>query len=444
MAKGKSGKYEKKGFSAKDIAIITILVLINIAIIIYGKFRDKNYAAEYNGSTSTTNSKVEATEKKEEKPATESVKENEPNKVLNKEVKNKEVVFPRNSYIENTLNKGKFKGIIFGDSIAQGIGASKANILGDEIASGIFNNINMLTKEAMISDNYSVGGSTIETMLAYIADNKSGKSKAYEYPYWILITGRNEMDAMTVDEFKSLYKIAVSQGERNGIDVICVTEPPEIDMSTGELVESKYSQYQKVIKEVAAEEGATFIDVYNGLLKKRSSGESISKLSSNGVLPNNEGYKFMAGLITEGIVGKNDSEFKKADSKSEVKLMAQYEVEKKVDKLKIQNLATKSTAKEFNTGAGEIISLESGAELSFTIPEGQPVGAIVTLVTNFNNGSVEVKTKDEEISKVLKPLSGTAKEVSYFIPLEKLKNSKELLVVSRGETHLSGVVFITK
>ncbi|MPM84870.1 hypothetical protein SDC9_131946 [bioreactor metagenome] len=251
------------------------------------------------------------------------------------------------------------------------------------------------------------------------------------------------MNAMTVDEFKSLYKIAVSQGERNGIDVICVTEPPEIDISTGELVDSKYSQYQKVIKEVAAEEGATFIDVYNGLLKKRSSGESISKLSSNGVLPNNEGYKFMAGLITEGIVGKNDAEFKKADSKSEVKLMAQYEVDKKVDKLKIQNLSTKSTAKEFNTGDGKVATLYAGEETSFKVPEGQIVGVVITLIANYDEKSVEVKSKSGQLIKALKLTSGPSREASYFISFEN-SNANELLINPKLDTYLSGVTMIIK
>lgn len=433
MARGNFKNHKNRTFSKKDIIIITVLIVINLVIIMFGKIRDRNYAKELT-SLSQTNNNVEIAEKGQ--ATNEEVK-----KILVKEVKNKEIVFPRNSYIEEALNQSKFKGIILGDSIAQGSGASKPNILGDEIGGTIFSSLNMLTKETLISDNYSVGGSTVENMLAYISDSSSKKSKAYEYPYWILITGRNEMETMTVEEFKALYKTVVAQGEKNNIDVICVTEPPEINISTGELVEGKYSQYQKAIEEVAAEEGATFVDVYNGLLKKKNAGENISKLSSNGILPNNEGYKYIAELITEGIIG-NNVEFKKSETKSTTKLISQYEVNDTVAKTKVQNLSTKSTAKEFNTGNGSVMTLGVGENTSFKMPDGQVTGVVITLIATNNGGNVEVKTKDGQLSKTLKSSSGQVKEISYFISLKDIKDLKEILLVPKGDIYLSGVTVV--
>jgi lysophospholipase L1-like esterase len=435
----KRSKHLKNFFSDRDIVIIAILIIINIAIIGYGKVRDRNSTKELLSLHETSTN--------ENQTKSESPKDEGKNEILINEIKNPQIIFPRNSNMEKFLKEGKFKGLILGDSIGQGLGDGvKLDLLSEEIGNGIFSNIKMLTKEDLMPINYSVGGSTVETMLSYIADNDKGKSKAYEFPYWILVTGRNEIEAMTVEEFKSLYKMVVALGERNGVDVICVTEPPQINMSTGKLVEDNYLKYKKVIEEVAKEEGATFIDIYNALLKKKDSGENISKLSSNGILPNSDGYKYIAELIVEGIVSKS-TELKPSQEKSEVKLLTVYNSKEDVVKIKPKNLVTKTTAKEFNTGNIEVISLGAGEATTFAIPAGEVTGMVVTLIPNSSGGSVEFKSKNGELSKLLKPSGNQTKEISYFISLEnikEIKNIKEIIASPKGNVYVSGVTFIMK
>ncbi|MPM89113.1 hypothetical protein SDC9_136221 [bioreactor metagenome] len=158
-------------------------------------------------------------------------------------------------------------------------------------------------------------------------------------------------------------------------------------------------------------------------------------------MPNNEGYKYIAELITEGIIG-NNVEYKKSEAKSTTKLISQYEVNDTVAKTKVQNLSTKSTAKEFNTGNGSVMTLGVGENTSFKMPDEQVTGVVVTVIATNNGGNVEVKTKDGQLSKTLKSSSGQVKEISYFISLKEIKDLKEILLVPKGDIYLSGVTVV--
>lgn len=435
----KESKFGNKYLTKRDILMISLLVLINIFIIGYGKMRDRNLYKELINLQQTVETKSETTSTNKETKIK--------NIVLNKEVKNKGVVLPRNSNLEKALEGGNLKGLIFGDAIGQGISAETSNtFLSEELGSGIFQAINKLNKDSLKPENYSVGGSTIENTLAYLGDTQGKKSKAFDYSYWIFITGKNEMQTMTPEQFKVLYKMAVSLGEKNGVDVICCTEPPSIDLSSGLVIADNYAAYKKVIEEVALEEGATIIDVYSGYLKKKENGENLSKLVSSGVIPNAAGYKYICGLITEGIVGTN-VEYTKAQGSSEIKLLSTYKPIGEITKVQVNNLSSKATTREFNSGDKEVIILNSGRELIFNVPEGQVVGVIVSAIPNENSGSLNVKSKTGSLNKSLKIRGTQVREVSQYISLENnqdLKTTKELILSANGNVNITGVTFVIK
>lgn len=435
----KRGKNGQKYITKRDIVIIAILVLVNIFILGYGKIKDRNLSKELKKLQETMETKPAATSNKQETETK--------NAVLAKEVKNKGFVLPRNANLEKALEAGKLKGLIFGDAIGQGLSPETNNtFLSEEIGSRVYQAINKLSKDSLMPENYSVGGSTIENTLAYLGDNEGKKSKAFDYSYWIFITGKNEMETMTPQQFKTLYKMAVSIGEKNGIEVICCTEPPVVELSSGTVIADNYAAYKKVIEEVAAEEGATYIDIYGAYLKKKEGGENLSKLTSTGVIPNASGYKYICELITEGIVGTK-VEYTKAQGNGAIKLMATYKPIEEITKTQINNLSSKATTREFNSGDKNAIALNSGKNLTFKVPEGEVVGVIVSAISNENSGTLNVKTKTGILNKSLKLKGSLVKEVSQYISLENnqdIKNSKELILAANGTVNITGATFIIK
>lgn len=352
------------------------------------------------------------------------------------------------------------KGMAIGDSICQGAGAEDVlGIWAWITATKLQTKFGNTTNNWHVS-NFGVGGSTIYNNIAYLShlldeNLKPKKGKAFSYDYWVIITGRNDSAQIPLADFTNMYRTAVRSGIRAGIDVICVTEPPTINMTTGEIEDVLYPEYANVIRRIAAQEGTSLVDVHAEWLYQKLIGTDLKTLSADGTHPNNAGHAIIGDLIYRCMIGESQpSQTLKNDNDPNrlgYYVQSQYTTkETYLTSVVTPEVTTATTSRKEATGVNSAIKISSGGYAQFLIPNCRIEGVIITFIAG-NSGKIEVQSP---WGLTLAPFeiqspSGNVREFSVYaygnsnFAVNPVSSGDILIKAKNGDVVITGVHIIS-
>jgi len=210
--------------------------------------------------------------------------------------------------------------IALGHSIVQGTGASAtANRWVNQVGSLLQSYTGVGTATQWTAANYGVGGDTTANVLPYVAWNNdntsrtpvinrvlSGAAQSNVVPsYALIMTLRNDVGSGYYNtnnaDWLMIFRVVLSQLRRRNVDAVFVTEPPQINASTGAILDGTgnntwntlYPQYLQV----ADDEGASVVDANAYFLLMRNLGVDLTGLTSDGTHPNDAGHALIADMV---------------------------------------------------------------------------------------------------------------------------------------------------
>ena len=121
----------------------------------------------------------------------------------------------------------------------------------------------------------------------------------------VILAGTNDIASVTgpgtqgmmIENFKSMVDLA----KANGIAVVLASIPPVCDCFTNQTIRrpiGKIIGMNGWLKDYAAESGSIYLDYYSALVEKRA---FKKELTSDGLLPNDAGYRVMGALAEQAI-----------------------------------------------------------------------------------------------------------------------------------------------
>ncbi|MNJ90415.1 Pectate lyase superfamily protein [compost metagenome] len=324
-------------------------------------------------------------------------------KTYQNENRYKSIIKARHKNISNKFYNSDAppKGMAVGDSICQGAGAEDVlGIWAWITATKLQIKFGNTTNSWHVS-NFGVGGSTIYNNIAYLShlldeNLKPEKGKAFSYDYWVIITGRNDSTQVALADFSNMYRTAVRSGIRAGIDVICVTEPPTINITTGEIEDLLYPEYANIIRRIAAQEGASLVDAHAEWMYQKLIGTDLRTLSSDGTHPNNAGYAIIGDLIYRCMIDASTpcEILKNENDPNRLGYYAQSTYKTKdtyLTSVVVPEVTTATTSRKEATGVNEAIKISNGGYAQFLIPNCRIEGVIITFIAG-NSGKIEVQS----------------------------------------------------
>lgn len=301
-------------------------------------------------------------------------------------------------------DKEKFYSLAIGDSICSGSGASEyAKNWLYTLQKKLYN----ITKSGSVGDYYvrnnGVGSQDVTNVIQYLAydveDEVAKKCYAYDYPNWIIMTGRNDCKTLSKQHFELLYRICVRNGVSASIDVFCCTEPPKLNMDTGEIEEDEfYNDFADIIRRICEEEGASLVDVNKELLyRKNVLGEDIRKYSSDGTHPNDLGHDLISTLIVNCMnnydvkINSTYDIFENDDNK----LIPQvYFTPYTLNNATIETITVgvTTTSRKEHTDTLDSIKINDGGYVDFIIPPFETYYIIPTVMMKLSTGKVQLES----------------------------------------------------
>lgn len=199
-----------------------------------------------------------------------------------------------------------------GNSIIYGSGASSAALAWTYVLAG---KIRAMTLNGTTNDwapsNNAVGGSTIACAICYLATvsdattNMPQASPATANIGGVLMEPiRNSANNITLSDYEALLRSAIRAVIRTGKDCVIVSDPPAMSGSTVLDDDTNWTPWLSLTAQIAAEEGAAFVDVWTYLMHLRASGQDISLYLQDGVHPNDSGHALIADLVFKTITTK--------------------------------------------------------------------------------------------------------------------------------------------
>lgn len=202
-----------------------------------------------------------------------------------------------------------FKGLACGNSIVQGTGASTSTAawvyqlgiaLQAQSAVGVAND--------WAPTNVGVGGSQIVVPMGYAADYlnpagvvTAGALRATKYPYGLLMTLRNDVTTSSTifnTRARTLVRAMLALCE----DVVVVSENPQINFSTGAVLDTgNWTNVNTIMQEVAADYGCTYVDVWAKWMLEYQAGADLRLRMSDGTHPNDLGHAMIAALVKQAL-----------------------------------------------------------------------------------------------------------------------------------------------
>jgi len=370
---------------------------------------------------------------------------------------------PRKIYSAETLNDLP-RGFCVGNSIMQGTGSS--NIL-NTIPWKIGAKLQSLNSAGTLNEwtplNRAVGGSTTMSVCQYVSDNadtldyipESGElTKGKDY--CLMLTMRNDATAFAQGDLRhavSVLRSTLQQITNKGVEVIFIVDPPKIDISTGEILDTQenwgvlYDRYLSV----AAENNCTLVDVWKHLKRLYDSGVDIRQYYSDGVHPNDAGHELIAELTFQAMISQPEpKEIAPAPQMRQVysDCVSAYDATggDVTTTTTITGLVTNSTARKTQTGEStvEAFVLTDGQKIRFEAPSACQ-GVIVNMLggesgyVTANYAFVNLPTNFGAESGVVRERATLSRFIDGVVPFN-LKSRLELTSV--GTSRVLGVTFL--
>lgn len=342
------------------------------------------------------------------------------------------------SYNSLAGNGKDINGIIFGDEI------SDTNI-GTYIGKRLHSTFNTATDKSWSPVNLSVKGNNISNILTYLLNyndksNQQVKSTAYTKPYWIIMTGLNDSKNIDADTFEYLYRMAVRQGVHENIDVYCLTEPPNIDMQTGQpIIDAKYTEIRNRIEKVSKEEGGIFVDVYSEFLKL----SNLKNYTLDGIVPNDNGNTFITDLIYKTML--NEKIANNTKKTLDLNILPQYDAVSILNSalVPITDLTNKTTGKDLVTETNNAVKMEDTGSSLFSLNQGNLTDIIVTVLSNKTTGKITIESNGGNFTKTTFDTVNydALTETSYDIKVTNPSGnfSSDIKLSSQGKNYILGI-----
>lgn len=221
---------------------------------------------------------------------------------------------PSNAGVANIPNM-----IASGNSIVQGTGASTgANCFVAQIGTLLQQYLNLTSTHWTIA-NYGVGGTTTANNAGYFAFNNDntdrtptrnsifGTVSSITPPnVVIMMTLRNDISqdlngTLSRNDAADLLRAQLNTLKKQNVDVIFITDPPQINITTGALLDGTapgstwMNHYQDALR-ICSEEGASVVDVWAYFINLMNQGISLINYNSDGTHPNDAGHLLIAQL----------------------------------------------------------------------------------------------------------------------------------------------------
>lgn len=204
-----------------------------------------------------------------------------------------------------------FKGFGVGNSIVAGTGASSStNSWLFQVAVLLQADTGVGTTSSWAPTNTGVGGVQITVPMGYAADNlgadgmiTAGTTRASDSRrYALVMTMRNDVNT-SLYVFNERARTMVRGMLQCCDDVIIVAENPQINYTTGAILDAaQWAGITKVMKEVAADYGCTYVDVWQKWAWEAAAGADLRPRMTDGTHPNDVGHSMIAKLVTQAIL----------------------------------------------------------------------------------------------------------------------------------------------
>lgn len=186
------------------------------------------------------------------------------------------------------IETGTVNAVILGDSIAVSQGAT------NPLRTGWTREL----KRALVKkyshriawDNKASSGTLVDYCLTRATEIESNTDVVF------ICVGRNDRNEYTPYQFSKKYELLIRVIKRKApkADIFCIVEPPMVADD-----ESLFLGIRAAIKSVSAKAGVNLLDVWSTFPKDQ---EDLDELLSDGLHPNDEGYKLMSNYIYNRLV----------------------------------------------------------------------------------------------------------------------------------------------
>lgn len=225
----------------------------------------------------------------------------EPKLWVNEVLPWKDYIVRGNLKIDSKLPE-PIKGIFAGNSIQQGTGTSTTGyILYNQIQFKLRDYFNKGIYEDWVSINAGIGGDVLPCVTQLTARNKNGNAYADQYDYIVILCMRNDIGDT---QFEENLGIAVENAKASGLDVIIISDPPKIDLGTGDINEPpEHSGNYSSLKRISNIYGCSIVDCWQYFYDcKTKLGIDLRGWMSDEVHPNDSGYLIIGNMLFDLMV----------------------------------------------------------------------------------------------------------------------------------------------
>jgi len=186
------------------------------------------------------------------------------------------------------LKRDTVNAVILGDSIAVSQGAS--NPLSTGWTKDLKRSLVKKYSNNIVWDNKASSGVLVDYCLTRAAEIENTTDVVF------ICVGRNDRNFYKPNQFSKKYTklIHIIKSKAPNADIFCIVEPPMVSLD-----ESLFMGIRTAIINVSTKTGSNLIDLWSSFPKKKV---RLGALLSDGLHPNDKGYKLMSDYIYNRLV----------------------------------------------------------------------------------------------------------------------------------------------
>jgi lysophospholipase L1-like esterase len=352
-------------------------------------------------------------------------------------------------------------GFCIGNSIMQGTGSSS---ISNTIPFLLANKLYAYNSVGLVNDwapaNRGVGGSNTTLGLMYVADNSDNATFTPEggllksdRDYCLIMTLRNDVGQLTIDESYSSVSRVLASLNNSGVEPIFITDPPKIDISTGEILDTQANfgdWYDRALIACGSAD-VTVVDCWKYFNELKNVGVDLRDYTADGIHPNDAGFEIISEMVFQAMTARSDAKTTTPANQTAVEspdFVSVYDAlgGTVTTTTTIAGLVTSSTARQAQTGevTDEAFVLADGDTVRFQAPG--PVQAIIVDLLGGASGTVSAQFNFVNVGSAMGAEAGTVRESSHLIQLVKTvtphNKNGYVQLTSTGTTRVLGVTFL--
>jgi lysophospholipase L1-like esterase len=334
------------------------------------------------------------------------------------------------------------RGIALGNSIMQGTGNTVYNSnLPYRVANRLATATGVGSETSWLPSNYATGGTTTADVVPYVAfNNDAALSKVPQRGalftgttapvYALLLTLRNDAAQISLADSGLLLRTTLNMLKRQNCDAILIIDPPQIDTTTGAIVDgATWEGFAAQARQIASDEGATLVDAWNHFKLKQAQGQDLRLWMSDALHPSDAGYDEIASLVVASMLAPSTQTVAPFDHDiydGRVTAVSSYTATGQTNGFgSIPNFpATGPSARKVQMTSESVYRgylLNNGQSDNFAAPTGAK-GIILTYVDGIVGGTLRVNHRSTVLPAAAAPLTITpsgnfVRSRSIYIPI---------------------------